>query len=102
MHNKVLADARGISKDDRIKIDELHDKLYDITDNPDYCENPVELIESLEHDLQKLWKFPQDRNYHSWWTAISGCLCPRIDNLDAIGTEHRVVNLDCKWHNSSI
>ena len=50
-----------------------------------------------EFDLQDLWGFPRDENYHRWW-YVPRCTCPKIDNDDAYGTGYYTRTLDCPVH----
>jgi len=55
------------------------------------------LLEELEFLQQGLWNFPQDRNFHRWFD-LPNCLCPKMDNEDALGVDHRTTRLDCPAH----
>jgi hypothetical protein len=52
-----------------------------------------------EFDLQDLWGFTPDKNYHMFWT-MEGCTCPKMDNRDAWGTPYHVYNGSCPIHGS--
>lgn len=54
-------------------------------------------FEALEFRQQALWNFPQDANYHMWFT-LPGCTCPTLDNYDRRGTAYRVYNGNCLIH----
>ena len=69
MHNPVLADERGIPDVDRKVIDFIHERIDDlITKN---CTKPFSQqvyneIEQLENELQKLWQFSVDPEFHRY------------------------------------
>ena len=50
-----------------------------------------------EFDLQDLWGFTPDPNYHMFWT-MEGCTCPKMDNRDAWGTPYHVYSGSCPIH----
>lgn len=59
----------------------LYDALYDL----------------IEYELQELWKFTQDGNFHRFWER-PGCGCPRLDNNDRYPTGFYVRSLICPLH----
>lgn len=67
--NRTLAKQRGLSEQAIQYIDQLHDLLEKLiasyTLDVEYQE-ALELVESVEFDLQRLWKFSEDRRYHTW------------------------------------
>jgi hypothetical protein len=52
---------------------------------------------ALEFEQQKLWNFPQDQNFHRFF-EFPGCKCPRLDNLEALGTPYRITAQNCPIH----
>lgn len=50
-----------------------------------------------EFELQKLWGFPEDQQYHKFW-KMQGCTCPKMDNEDAYPTGFYVNNGSCPLH----
>jgi len=58
----------------------------------------VPLMEELEFRLQKVWKFEQDRNKHSWWFQVPHCTCPKIDNWEGCSVGRRIINSACPVH----
>ena len=52
---------------------------------------------ALEFEQQKLWNFPQDKNFHRFFD-FPGCKCPRLDNIDALGTPYKIHSQDCPIH----
>lgn len=88
---------QGVSPEAINAIRQLNLKLGDVKSYPEMYENPVQLIEDTEYQLQDLWNFDRDRDKHSHWYLISGCTCPKMDNKDRHGYG-RVINKDCPWH----
>jgi len=73
-HNKTLAKLRGISEEDTQKIDEIHEQLEKLVSratNGAFNTSVYNAIEQKEFELQALWGFPQDANYHSWKDAYA-------------------------------
>lgn len=58
----------------------------------------AESITSVEFQLQKAWKFPLDKNYHTYFLKLPGCTCPKLDNSDNIGTSTRYIRDSCVYH----
>ena len=96
--NSSLVEEKGLSEEDIVTIKCLHKHLDTVKESPEEFLNPVKIIEALETSLQLVWGFPTDNNYHSYWTSIKGCLCPKLDNLDCRGTGRRYYNMECPWH----
>ena len=57
----------------------------------------VDLWEKNEYQLQELWGFPKDSNYHKFW-EMAGCTCPNMDTEDAYPTGYYVRVGDCPLH----
>jgi len=67
-------------------------------------EKDLEMLRSLaaditecEFELQRLWKFSLDANYHRFW-IVPKCECPRMDNEDRYPHGHYIINLSCPIH----
>jgi len=84
-------------------IKDLHLLKMQIMDFMDTCEdnkwlrNLGETLRRLEFALQRLWGFPEDKNYHRWWYH-SKCSCPKMDNDDAYPTGYSYISGDCPLH----
>lgn len=53
-------------------------------------------LTEIEFELQDLWGFPLDANYHRFW-EYPKCTCPKMDNADWY--PHRsVIQKDCPLH----
>lgn len=72
--NMQLAKQRGISQENIEAINTLHELLERLissyTLEVDYQE-AHELIRSVEFTLQKLWGFPQDELFHTWYKKLN-------------------------------
>ena len=100
--NHALADKMGLSLDVRNKIENTHEFLDYVLNNPSEFNEPVAIVEFTEYFLQQLWGFKQDRNFHTHWWRIKGCTCPSLDNLDRVDTGQRVINATCPWHKGEV
>lgn len=104
--NKRLARERNLSEETIKKIETLHkerEELFIIMEefvyNRKILMNLYEEWKTIEFCLQDLWGFPRDERFHRFWD-IPMCKCPIFDNLDAIGTDYAVYNMDCPIHGS--
>jgi hypothetical protein len=107
--NQNLIDKQELTPDEVAEIEQLHvvrEELFDIADDCD-LDDPASvatlrtmaaLLESLEFDMQRVWKFPQDRSFHSWWFRIPHCQCPKMDNADPIYFGNRIFSGNCPVH----
>jgi hypothetical protein len=59
------------------------------------------VFEALEFEQQKLWHFKENADYHRWFD-LPGCLCPKMDNMDSLGTPYRVHAQNCPVHGFEI
>lgn len=107
--NNALIEKQGLNQKDVEVIESLHDSMDTIVNilnslewNKENREEIFQLtrsIEILEFTLQKIWKFPQDKAFHTHWLRNRHCNCARMDNRDPFyyggGQIHRG---DCKVH----
>jgi len=74
MHNKQLADQRGVSEKDREYIDQLHDLLYKLI-NSYTLDVPYEeaeaLVKSANKTLSDLWGFDYNPRYDQWTPRLA-------------------------------
>lgn len=98
--NKNLMKTQRITKEYEQVLIDTYKQLTMVLERPDLYDNPVEYIEALEYTLQVLWGFAPNKNYHSYWYYIKGCICPKMDNKDLMGTDQRWYNGSCEWHGS--
>lgn len=107
MINMRLAESRGLNereiRDIRIK-QELRKlilkKLEELDPKTQKCELKVlvKLWTQNEFDLQKLWKLPQDKNFHRSFD-LPHCTCPKTDNKENLGADLFIKSADCPIHN---
>ena len=57
----------------------------------------AEEVGQIEFKLQAAWNFPLDKNYHRWF-EVPKCTCPKMDNIDMLGTKYRIIAEDCPIH----
>lgn len=96
--NENLVKRQRITEETIVKLHAVYDKLNDVIENPENFNNPVELIQEMEFELQALWKFPIDADFHAHWLRIKGCECPKMDNRERMGTPYRIYSVFCPWH----
>lgn len=101
--NPNLVKKQNLSDEQITKITELHTEkrhLMDLmtkVDTVSLLKYYANQIENIEFSLQELWGFPKDRNYHRFWD-VPKCTCPKMDNLERIGTEYKIYNSNCPIH----
>lgn len=103
----TLVKSQNINKKDLARIKELHVMRLELYDQiaeavVKYKYNIPSLMEQytrLEFALQKIWGFPADETYHRFWD-IPSCLCPKLDNVERIGTQYKIINQNCPLHGS--
>lgn len=99
--NENLIHSQEIQEDEIHAIKSLHVLLELVSGNPELVgvEQSSDIVRGIEFALQKLWNFPMSRNHHRYQWDISGCECPREDNLERFGSPYIIRNLKCKIHN---
>lgn len=65
--------------------------------NPKVLKSYVEDLTLCEFELQKLWKFKKDINYHKFWMTPK-CQCPDMDNNDIYPLGNYIINSNCPLH----
>lgn len=101
--NSRLIANQDLSQDEVNKILKLHRlrncylTLMEINDSKIDLRYISNIITQIDFQLQKLWKFKIDSNYHRFW-ELPKCECPKMDNRDVYGTGHRYINPKCKIH----
>lgn len=103
--NQNLIAKQGVSEENQDRLCELYDELEDLIElgniNPNIVEvrKVAEDIEQLEFELQRLWGFPQDANFHRYWLSLDSCKCGKRDNLDMIYFGRgKIINSKCPIH----
>ena len=57
------------------------------------------VVESIEYNLQRVWKFPQDKTRHTWWNRAPHCICKATaKGFEMVGFKGCVVNNKCPVH----
>jgi len=108
MLNENLIKLQKLSVSDVQELERLHDqreRMFDTMKKLDPTDSEQkatlillsELLESLEYNMQRKWKFEQDSKFHSWWYQVPHCSCPKLDNADPI-YPGRIINQSCPIH----
>ena len=107
-NNKVPEENIKIMKNQYKKLKQLFDNanyLYETTKLNGWSETKKGIakdigkqLEEIEMKLQKLWNFPQDDNFYTYWNLLPGCECPQLDNKERYGNG-RIINCECPYHN---
>lgn len=74
----------------------LYSLILETTDENElqsYCED----LSMTEFELQRVWGFPLDANYHRWW-EYPKCACPKMDNNDAYPLGYYTTSKNCPLH----
>lgn len=101
--NQALINRNKVTPEKVEKIKELHQKKWKIFDemevekSRDILRAYAKLVETIEYELQSLWGFAKDKNYHEWY-KVPQCQCPKIDNDDRNGTPYQIYNKSCPIH----
>ena len=99
-----LAARQKVSTSDLNKIKNIHRKLLKIFEKIEKETDEFILhlladkITELDYELQEAWNFERNENFHTWWFNSPKCMCPRMDNMDRLGTKWKVRNGDCPLH----
>lgn len=105
--NKRLIESQNLTMHDVNALTRLHtmlntafEKIEDMTDSEldDNRNEIVSLIEDLELEMQRVWKFPQSRAHHTWWVKTPHCICPTMDNIEMMGVDSRIHSAGCLLH----
>lgn len=91
--DKETLEELKLTHEDRARIFESMEN----TDDPEELKMYAEQFEALEFEQQRLWGFPQDRNFHCWYD-VPKCVCPKLDNADNRGTKYRIIRGECPIH----
>ena len=105
--NQNLVARNNVSYIAQLQLCGLYDKLEalllsskgELLTRADY-DIVSERVTELEFELQRLWGFPQDEEFHRYWLSVGQCYCPHIDNLERLGYG-RIINLGCPVHGTS-
>jgi len=105
--NSSLVEGQKLSQQQITKLLKLHFLQAAAKDLMDHVENVKMLpklaavIEDLNFQMQELWGFNRDANFHCWY-EVPRCTCPKMDNRDRFGTDQRIYDLECPVHNKKL
>ena len=57
----------------------------------------AKMITEIDFELQRSWNFPMDKRFHRFFD-LPHCTCPTIDNLERLGTDYQIINMECIIH----
>jgi len=80
----------------REKIDLF--KAIEEEDDPVKLKELAKQITDIEYCLQDAWKFERDIKNHTLWFNAPKCTCPKIDNMDDLGSGFAHMASDCPLH----
>lgn len=101
--NLKLAQQKKLSQETIKEIEKLYEveniicNAIEKTNDPAQLQLLVDDWHNTQFELQKLWGFKEDINYHPWW-YLPKCTCPKIDNEDAYPTGYYIKVADCPLH----
>jgi hypothetical protein len=101
--NPSLVKRQGLTNRETTTIQRLHETRLDIEEAMSKTKNERALKILMnewtmcQFELQKAWKFPEDINFHQFWT-VPHCECPQLDNQDRYPQGPYVYNLSCPVH----
>ena len=101
--NVRMISNQNLNQEEVDKIYKLHRvrncyiTLMEISSSKEDLRYLSRIIEQIDFQLQRLWKFKEDSSYHRFW-ELPKCDCPKMDNMDVYGTGHRCINPNCKIH----
>lgn len=85
------------------KIIELHEfkiaifYLIHETNDIILMKSLVKDLTEIEFELQALWGFEKNANYHMFW-QYPKCHCPKLDNNDNYPHGYYIINKECPLH----
>lgn len=103
MINQNLVNRQKVSAEDVkkiVKLQTIRKYFYDfieLSNDKEEIRRLDKIITQIEFQLQKLWGFPQNRNFHRWFD-VPKCSCPKWDNADSLGSDFRIINPNCILH----
>jgi len=99
--NKRLAEERDIMPETQTAIEIVGQRLFNILARPEmYADKDQisDIIQGFEYVLQHLWGFDMHWKMHRYWMEVKGCTCPKMDNIDYVGTTYRIFSENCPYH----
>lgn len=110
----IAARYSMLSAADQARLKELHraasfvntliDKhIRDAANSKEVIQEYNNLLQTLEFAMQRIWGFPEDANYHTWWLDAEECLCPKMDNKDPLyWGRGKIISGDCPIHGKAM
>ena len=101
-----LITQKGLTQEyvDLIKMQHVRKlEIFDLMQveiSPKVLKELATKVTRIEFELQKLWGFPLDKNYHRFW-EVPACICPAMDNYDRYPTGYYVINSSCPVHGNA-
>ena len=74
----------------------IFEKMEESND-PTVLKHYDKVLETLEFELQKLWGFELNVNYHRFWERPK-CKCPEMDNEERYPTGYYIRSAGCPLH----
>lgn len=102
--NPRFAARKKVTVEGLRKIQNTHRKILGLFDKIRQEDDSVKLhkmaerVTELDYELQAIWGFERDVNFHTWWFKAPKCACAKMDNTDFIGTPYNSVNESCPLH----
>lgn len=87
------------------KIKNVHKTKFNIfsaireTTDPAHLRSYAQDLTLCEFELQRLWGFPEDANWHRFWETPK-CMCPKMDNRMNYPEGPYIRNMGCPLHGS--
>jgi uncharacterized protein YfkK (UPF0435 family) len=103
MINQGLVNRQKVSAEDVkkiVKLQTIRKYFYDfieLSNDKEEIRRLDKIITQIEFQLQKLWGFSQNKNFHRWFD-VPKCTCPKWDNADSLGSDFRTINPNCILH----
>lgn len=83
-------------KDVHILKQDIYNLISEET-NPELLRSYAKDLTEIEFELQRLWKFDLNANFHRFWEAPK-CTCPVLDNRERLGYDGGITSKDCPLH----
>lgn len=99
--NIGLAISKGITLEDFKSLQDLYevaDSYIEQLESEIDIQNTLEKLTEVEFLIQEAWTFGRNSDYHYFSFKPDNCKCPKIDNMDMIGSKYRVYNSICPIH----
>lgn len=102
--NPDLIKRQGLTEEEVFNVRDWHNRreqlfgLMERSVDPAWLQILAEAVEKVEFELQRAWKFPLNRNMHTWWMRLPHCRCPQMDNMERVGTPYRIRSEGCPIH----